>query len=76
MTRIYAVGAVLALLLAGAGYLRWDATRDERSRAALAGAEETIKDRRKIEEAVSDSRSTGDDWLDRLCAIAPDECGL
>lgn len=66
MTRIYIVLAVLAVLAASAGYLRWDAIRDERKAADMRQAEQTIKDRRKIDEAINDSRSTGDDWLDRL----------
>ena len=76
MTRIYIGIAVLALIVSGVGYLRWDAIRDERKAAELRQAEQTIKDRRKIDEAINDSRSAGDDWLDRLCAFAPDQCSM
>jgi len=76
MTRIYIGIAFIALIVSGAGYLRWDAIRDERKAADLRQAEQTIKDRRKIDEAINDSRSAGDDWLDRLCAVAPEQCSV
>ena len=76
MTRIYIGIAVLALIVSGAGYLRWDAIRDERKAADLRQAEQTIKDRVKIDEALNDSRSGGSDWRRRLCESAPDQCGV
>lgn len=71
MTRIYVIAAICALLVAGAVYLRWDATQDERARAEAARSAERIdqiQDDRRADDEVSRLDDSGlfsraSEWL-------------
>ena len=74
MTRLYLAAAGIALLASSVAYLRWDAVQDERADRARIQAEQEIKDRRKIDEAVIDNRNSGGHFTERLCAAVPERC--
>lgn len=74
MIRLYLALGVLAVIASGAAYLRFDAIQDERRAAELRQAEQVIKDRKKIDEALIDNRNSGSNFTERLCAAFPDRC--